>query len=125
MATYAVIVQNDESNWDDIKGDLYHYPNTYQAILTRGCKIVYYKGKMRNRIYASQRLSPDAHYFGAGAIGDSIVDPESSRNRYCEILDYRDFESAVPINADGQYLEEIPTQRVSNYWRYGVREISR
>ena len=27
MAEFAVIAQNDESKWDDIKGDLYHFPN--------------------------------------------------------------------------------------------------
>ena len=37
MSGYAIITQNDESAWDDVKGDLYHYPATYQAILTVGC----------------------------------------------------------------------------------------
>ena len=41
MSDYAVIVQNDESAWDDSKGDLYHYPPRYQEILTPGCKVVY------------------------------------------------------------------------------------
>jgi hypothetical protein len=36
MSDFAVIVQNDESAWDDIKGDLYHYPSTYQSIQTPG-----------------------------------------------------------------------------------------
>jgi hypothetical protein len=36
MSDFAVIVQNDESAWDDIKGGLYHYPSTYQSIQTPG-----------------------------------------------------------------------------------------
>jgi len=52
MSDYAVIVQNDESKWDDIKGELYHYPNTYRGILTPGCKVIYYKGKMTNPGFA-------------------------------------------------------------------------
>lgn len=48
MTNYAVIVQNDESKWDDTKGDLYHYPSTYKNILTTGCKIAYYKGTFLN-----------------------------------------------------------------------------
>ena len=64
MSDFAVIVQNDESKWDDIKGELYHYPNTYRAILTPGCKVIYYKGKMTNPGFAASRLSPQAHYFG-------------------------------------------------------------
>ena len=35
MSDFASITQNDESQWDDIKGDLYHYPATYQGILAR------------------------------------------------------------------------------------------
>ena len=125
MSEYAVITQNDESAWDDIKGDLYHYPSTYKSILTTGCNILYYKGKMRDRAYASQRLSPDPHYFGTGVVGDSIIDPQSDKkDRYCEILNYQEFEKAVPFKINGQYLEEIPKSKRSNYWRFGVRHIS-
>jgi len=58
MSEYAVIAQNDESKWDDVKGDLYHYPSTYKNILTKGCKVIYYKGKMKKKEYLSLRLSP-------------------------------------------------------------------
>lgn len=126
MSDYAVIVQNDESPWDDIKGDLYHYPSTYQAILTPGCNIVYYKGKMKDKAYTSDRLSAEPHYFGIGVIGDSILDPNSNKkDRYCEILSYQEFAKAVPFKIDGRYLEEIPKSKASNYWRFGVREITR
>lgn len=125
MSNYAVIVQNDESKWDDVKGDLYHYPSTYKGILTPGCKIVYYKGKMKDKAFLPSRLSPEAHYFGSGVVGDSIADSESSKkDRYCEILDYQEFEEGVPIKINGEYLEEIPESKESNYWRFGVREIS-
>jgi predicted HNH restriction endonuclease len=126
MSDYAVIVQNDESSWDDIKGDLYHYPSTYQSILTPGCNVIYYKGRMMDKAYASERLSPDPHYFGIGVIGDSILDPNSNKkDRYCEILDYQEFAKAIPFKIDGKYLEEIPESKASNYWRFGVREITR
>jgi predicted HNH restriction endonuclease len=126
MSRYAVIVQNDESKWDDIKGDLYNYPSTYKAILTRGCKVIYYKGRMTNPAFAAYRLSPSPHYFGIGLVGDSIVDPDSSRNeRYCEILDYQEFEEAVPIKKGNDYLETVPESKRANYWRFGVREISK
>lgn len=48
MSEYAVITQNDKTKWQDEKGDLYHYPNTYKNILTPGCRIVYYKGEIRD-----------------------------------------------------------------------------
>ena len=52
MSDYAVIVQNDESKWDDIKDELYHYPNTYRGILTAECKAIYYRGKMTNPVFS-------------------------------------------------------------------------
>lgn len=126
MSEYAIIVQNDESAWDDIKGDLYHYPSTYQAILSPGCNVIYYKGRMADKVYAPERLSPDPHYFGIGVIGESIADPNSKKkDRYCEILDYQEFEKAIPFKIDGNYLEEIPESKALNYWRFGVREIPR
>jgi predicted HNH restriction endonuclease len=126
MSDYAVIVQNDESKWDDIKGELYNYPSTYKAILTPGCRVIYYKGNMKNAAFAPYRLSPRAHYFGIGVVGDSIIDPDSSRNeRYCEILEYQEFEEAVPIKEGDDYLEPILESKRSNYWRYGVREITK
>ncbi len=124
MSEYAIIAQNDESKWDDIKGDLYNYPNVYKGILTPGCKVIYYKGKMRNKDYLSQRLSPEPHYFGIGTIGNSILDDESAKKEfYCEILDYQEFGNAVPIKVNDEYLEMIPESKKSNYWRNGVREI--
>ena len=126
MGDYAVIVQNDESQWDDIKGEIYHYPKSYVSILTPGCQVIYYKGKMRDRTYEKHRLSREPHYFGIGVIGDSILDPDGERGeRYCEVLDYREFEQAVPHKINGEYLEVIPESRSSNYWRFGVREIDK
>jgi putative restriction endonuclease len=126
MSNYAVIVQNDESPWNDIKGDLYHYPSTYQSILTPGCNIVYYKRRIWDKAYAAERLSAESHYFGIGVIGDSILDPNSNKkDRCCEILGYREFVKAVPFKVNGEYLEEIPKSKASNYWRFDVREITR
>jgi putative restriction endonuclease len=58
----AVIVENDESAWDDQTGALYHFPERYLSILQPGERVIYYKGRMRNKRFAPQRLSPDAHY---------------------------------------------------------------
>ena len=126
MSNYAVIVQNDESKWNDIKGDLYNYPVTHRNILINSRQVIYYKGNMTNKNSLRYRLSPYAHYFGTGLVGESIVDPDSSKNDlFCEILEYREFEEAVPIKIVGEYLEEIPKSKERYYWRFGVREISR
>ncbi len=126
MGQHAIIVENDESKWADVTGSVYQYPNSYKSILSNGCKIVYYKGRMRNPEFRLIRLSVEPHYFGIGIVGDSIEDPESSKgDRYCEILQYQEFEKPVSIKIDGAYLEEIPDAKKSNHWRYGVREISK
>lgn len=48
----------------------------------------------------------------------------AKKDRYCEILDYQDFTIAVPAKIGDKYLERIPASKASNYWRFGVREIS-
>ena len=121
---YAVITQNEESKWDDVKGDLYHYPNSYKRILETGCKVVYYTGRVRKKTNTN-RATLEPHYFGAGIVGDVIQDPENPRNYYCEILDYEEFtKPIIAKREDGTYLETIPLNRASNYWRYAVRTIS-
>jgi predicted HNH restriction endonuclease len=80
---------------------------------------------MKNRAFALPRLSPDPHHFGTGVIGDSIVDPDSDKgDLYCEVLEYEQFERAGPNKDGDDYLETIPETRRTNYWRFGVREIS-
>jgi len=125
MSEYAVIVQNDESDWDDIKGELYHYPNRYRNILTEGCKIIYFKGQIRNKSFAPYRLTSKPHYFGCGIIGKSIEDPESQKKDwYCEIIKYNEFQYPVLYKIENEYLEEVLESKKNNYWRFGVREIS-
>ena len=125
MSQYAVIVQNDESQWDDIKGELYQYPSTYKSILTKGCQIIYYKGSLKNKKYEKERLSNKPHYFGIGVIGDSIPDDNTAKNDYyCEILNYKEFKEAVPAKINGEYLEVIPESKKRNYWRFGVRVVT-
>jgi predicted HNH restriction endonuclease len=126
MSEYAIITQNDNSEWKDIKGDVYHYPKSYKSILTPGRKIIYYKGAIKDSAYASKRMSPYPHYFGFGIIGESIMDPQSAKgDRYCEILGYQEFHKAVLAKSDNQFLEEIPESRKANYWRFAVREVTR
>lgn len=126
MSKFAIIVQNDESKWDDVKGDLYNYPSTYKNILTPGCKAIYYKSKIKNQSFLKNRLSPEPHYFGVGTIGESILDSDSIKKEYyCEVLGFHEFEEAVPIKINNEYLEQIPESKISNYWRFGVREIDK
>jgi len=123
MRKYAIIAENDESEWEDIKGEVYHYPNTYRNILTPGCRVIYYKGKLRDLLYSESRLSDEPHYFGCAVIGESVNDPISNKgDLFCEIQSYEEFDHAVSFKINGDYVEKIPVSRKNNFWRFGVRE---
>ncbi len=127
MSKYAVITENDESPYDDVTGDSYHYPDRYQNILTPGCKVIYYKGRLRDKKFAGSRLSPDPHYFGTGTIGKVKPDPRAGRKDLrCQILNYVQFDEAVPNKVGSRYYEPAPKTKelAYGYWRTGVRTIS-
>ncbi|QVW22065.1 HNH endonuclease [Pseudomonas hormoni] len=120
----AVIVENDESKWADQTGEHYHFPKQYRAILTEGTEVLYYKGKMTNKIFSDQRLSTKPHYFGVARIGKVEADRNSTKGDLFAVIEgFRPFESAVPNKLDGEYLESIPPRLKDNYWRNGVRAI--
>lgn len=122
---FVIITENDESQWSDKTGVLYHFPSRYQGLIPSGTKAVYYKGKIKDGSYSQKRLSDDPHYFGIATIGKSTTDLKSDKGDYfCEILDFQPFSKPVYFKRpDGSYLEPIPSGRESNYWRYGVRAI--
>lgn len=124
MAKYTIIAENDESQWDDVTGEVYHFPSRYLKHLEPGTKVIYYKGKMRDRYYEDRRLSPDPHYFGIAEIGEVSPDLTSTKRDYfANIVGFQMFNRAVGIRHNDELLEQIPPNRESNYWRDGVREI--
>ncbi len=122
----AVIVENDESDWDDQTGALYHFPERYLSILHPGQRVIYYKGRMRNKRFAPQRLSPEAHYFGVATVGRVFPDVNSDkRDNFAVIENYSRFRSPVSLrDSDGRTFEIVPPSRRTNYWRDAVRPIN-
>ena len=121
---YAVITENDVSSWDDETGAVYHFPNKYKNKILPGTNVLYYKGEIKERQYADNRLSPRPHYFGIAKIGNVKQDPNQPKNYFAEIIEYIPF--SIPVltkKEDGEYWEDVPNDR-SNYWRDGVRVIS-
>jgi hypothetical protein len=52
-------------------------------------------------------------------IRDLIVDPESrKKDRFCEILEYQEFQKAVPIKINDKHLEPIPRSNGRSDWGY-------
>ncbi|MFE2864400.1 hypothetical protein [Sphingobacterium multivorum] len=119
---YVVITENDVSQWKDNTGREYHFPKRYLKYLTKGTVIVYYKGRMKDTSFASKRMTRDPYYFGIAEIGEVKQDNDSKKNDYyAEIINFKPFSYPVLAKQDGQFIEKIPTSRLKNYWRDGVR----
>lgn len=124
---YAIITENDSSEWKDKTGELYHHPKRHLKYLTPGTKVIYYKGSLNDKKYKQFRLTPKAHYFGIGEIGKQYPDPNSTKNDYfSEIINFSAFSKPIFIkNDEGRYLESISESRKTNYWRDGTRPLSK
>ncbi len=124
---YVVITENDESKWKDTTGDQFHFPKRYLKFLQPGTKVLYYKGKLKNKIYKDLRLTPLPHYFGIAEVGTTYQDPTSEKEDFfCSLLNYTAF--PIPVLAKdglGELYERIPESRQTNYWRDGVRVITK
>lgn len=121
----VIITENDVSQWDDETGVVYHFPKRYKALLQPDTEVIYYKGRIKDKAFASARLSEEPHYFGMARVAEVYVDKKSDKGDfYARIESFILFEEAVPAKIEGAYLETIPSNRTSNYWRDGVRGIS-
>jgi 5-methylcytosine-specific restriction protein A len=119
---FAIITENDLSQWDDKTAESYHFPNKYQKLLGPGTVVIYYKGRIRDKRFLPYRLSSDPHYFGTAIVDKITQDPNTPKNLFAHLKDFRPFGSAIPIRrANGETYEEIPVSRMANHWRDGVR----
>ena len=82
---------------------------------------------MLDKKFKEFRLSSEPHYFGVAVICKIRRDDESLRNNYyADIHFYTPFIRPVNIKDNqSRYLELISLNKQSNYWRDGVREISK
>lgn len=121
---YAVITENDVSQWDDETGILYHFPKRYSKQLLPGSRVIYYKGRIRDKQYSPNRLSDKPHYFGIATLGKVFRDKASTKGDLFAIIEeYSPFTKPVLAKTGDKYFEIIPEHRKSNYWRDGVRAI--
>ncbi|MBA3662679.1 MAG: HNH endonuclease [Bacteroidetes bacterium] len=123
---YAIITENDTSEWNDETGAFYHYPTRYQKFLQPGAKVIYYKGRMKDKSFLKKRLTPDPHYFGTAEVEDYFEDTNSKKKDfYCKIIKFAPFAKSVPLKLNDVYFEIIPDNRKTNYFRDGVRIITK
>ena len=128
LDTFAIITENDESSWDDITGEQYHFPKRYLKYIPEGTKVIYYKGKLRDKGFENQRLTDRPHYFAIAEIDYLKPDLNSEKGDFFAILKgYTEFEEPIFIfnEIENDYFELIPPNLASNYWRNAVRPISK
>ncbi|MFH4263633.1 restriction endonuclease, partial [Acinetobacter baumannii] len=85
-------------------------------------KVIYYKGRMKDKNFESRRLSKFPHYFGIAEVGD-VISINNEKELLAEIINFRPFIQAVDFQINNEYLEKIPKNKEKNYWRDGVRKI--
>jgi len=114
LDNYRILVENEESEWNDETGKKYHFPkNRYFNRLKSGMKFIYYKGRTK---------SSKPQYFGYGEIANIYSDPESQSDYYADITNYIAFEEPLDFKPNGEYLEDV---LLSNHFRQNsVRPIS-
>lgn len=89
-----------QTPYDDVVGELYHFPRRYRSYLNPGEPFVYY--------HPSETGDRGRYYFGMGRIGTVYQDPARPDHGYAEILDYLQFTREVPFRSGGVYLEARP-----------------
>lgn len=120
---YAIITENDVSEWNDNTGISYHYPQKYVNLLKEGTRIIYYKGALKDKSFANMRMSNEPHYFGCAILGEQTKCENTAKPEYVsEVINYIQFVRPVPNKLNGNYFENIPQR--TNYWRDGARKIS-
>ena len=118
-----IITENDISNWDDKTGQEYHFPAKYRNLIIPGTEAIYYKGKITDSKFIEMRLTSEPHYFGTAIIG-RIKEAPKKNEFIAELVDYKPFSEPIPLKKGGVYYETIPSNKIKNYWRDGVRVIS-
>lgn len=125
MTNFSIITENDISKWDDTTGKLYHFPKRYEELLKEGTVVIYYKGALKDKSFMKDRLSKLPHYFGMAKVKEVYSDSKSSKgDLFAKLEEFQPFDIPILAKRDGQFIENIPSNRSSNYWRDGVRKVS-
>jgi len=125
MTPFSIITENDISEWKDVTGKSFHFPKRYKEFLVEGTIVIYYKGSLKDKSFMNKRLSSLPHYFGTARVKKVYSDSVSSKgDLFATLEDFKPFDVPVLAKQNGQFIENIPSNRLSNYWRDGVRKVS-
>jgi len=109
----------DDPDYLDVEGVIYHYPQRYFALIGGYEKFIYY------RPARGASSSEASTYFGYGSLGEPFPDPADESHRYVPILQYNRFADPVSYleEATGRYYESGYSSRTAFTGR-SVRRIA-
>lgn len=101
----AVLTTKVNPTYDDLPEERYHFPRAYlnQVGQAVGNFVIYYEPR-RTSGEASSRGGRQA-YFAVARIVAIEPDPERDDHFYASIVDYLEFDRAVPFREDGHFYE--------------------
>jgi hypothetical protein len=105
-------------DYDDILGVRYEFPTRYRALVSRGERLVYYRGRRQ----ADGGTQPQV-YLGTGIVGAIEASRGDPTRLVCQIDDWSPFPEPLYFkDGSGNYYEEVGAQG-GFYWQVGVRHL--
>jgi putative restriction endonuclease len=104
--TNAVFTAAESTAYDDNIEQWYHFPRTYlkQVEKTVGDLIVYYEPRRKD---GPNSATGRSSYFALARPTEIRQDPVRVDHFYVDIVDYIEFDRAVPFSEDGLYYESM------------------
>ncbi|MBE0471091.1 MAG: ATP-binding protein [Methyloprofundus sp.] len=112
-ANYLILSQYKEnSDYDDLVGFLYHFPEKYKNQIKPNSEFIYYEPSKNGT----------GSYFGYGKIGS--IGTRKDGQFFAQIIDYHPFPKEVYLKReDGSLWEDTSTYNAQNAVRYSTKSI--
>lgn len=106
---YLILSQyRENSEYDDLIGMLYHFPEKYKNLVRPGSEFIYYEPAKQG----------SGTYFGYGKIGQVIEDKRKEGQYFAHVVEYTPFEKEVPLKENNLLWEDEKQYNAQNAVRY-------
>lgn len=101
--TKAVLTAAENSAYEDLKEQWYHFPNTYlrQVMEAKGDLVVFYEPRRSSGLDRTGSQS----YFATARIVEVRPDPNRADHHFADLAGYMEFDEKVPFKINGRYWE--------------------
>jgi hypothetical protein len=106
---YLILSQyRENSEYDDLIGMLYHFPEKYRNMVRAGSEFIYYEPAKQGT----------GTYFGYGKIGQVVEDKRKQGQYFAHIIEYTPFKNEVALKQDNLLWEDEKQYNAQNAVRY-------